>query len=651
MVHRGLEDGTDHLRLQFRDVAQRGQRDEYGGDKIENTAASGARQMERGVRNLLKNRKKSAQPAGEPAPAEGGPTSNEPGYGQVWIKMREAGIGRSQEAANRSGAALASRQERTAVKTKDSFLQQQSPSAQTAIQGQREFAQEQGRALVRKRAGQTSPLGPRSSGTEMGRPMPRTVEGRAAPPKRVAGTVGRPGKPDARLAAGRAVKTAENSSRKTIKTARRTAKAARKAGTGAAAQSAMRREAIRDAGRAARGTRTAARTASAAVRAIGRTSGTVVKAAVTAAQAPFAIAAGGVVIFLIVVVVCLAGALAESPLGIFFSDDSGGTPEAATPSEAAAQINGELADQLAQLQEGGTYDRVEVQGQPPAWSDVLAVFAVRTAGAEDGSAVAVLDPERVELLREVFWDMTKITAAAEAVDIPARGNTPASTEEVLNITITSRMPDDMRVFYSFTEEQNEALDELLASADLLTGLVQDLNVTSRGARDLLLRLPADLDPERRAVVETACRLVGKVNYFWGGKSLTVGWNDAWGTLRQVTAAGSSTTGTYRPYGMDCSGFVDWVFYNVSGGTYVIGHGGGAAAQHTYCDPISWDEAMPGDLVFYPEDSHVGIVGGWDENGSLLIIQCSSSANNVVVSGTDGFAAAARPVYYEIWTHT
>ena len=480
------------------------------------------------------------------------------GSGRVRIKTQEsrpfpaaleAGSDRGQEAANRSGATLASRPERTSVKTKDAFLQRQSPSAQTAIQGRREFAQEQGRALVRKRAGQTLPPGPRSSGTEMGRPMPRS----AAPPKRTVSKLVRPGKADARRAARRAGKTAENSSRKTIKTAQGMAKAARRAGAGAAAQSAMRREAIRDAGRAARGTRTAARTASAAVRSIGRASGTVIKAAVTAAQAPFAIAAGGVVVFLIVVVTCLAGALAESPLGIFFSGGSGGTPQAATPSEAAAQINGELADQLAQLQDGGTYDRVELQGQPPAWSDVLAVFAVRTAGAEDGSAVAVLDPERVELLREVFWDMTKITAAAETVDIPASSGTPASTEEVLVITITVRTPDDMRVFYSFTEEQNEAMDELLANEELLTGLVQNLNVTSREARGLLLSLPADLHPERRAVVETACRLVGKVNYFWGGKCRALGWNDAWGTVRKITAAGGSTTGTYRPYGLDCSG--------------------------------------------------------------------------------------------------
>ena len=31
-------------------------------------------------------------------------------------------------------------------------------------------------------------------------------------------------------------------------------------------------------------------------------------------------------------------------------------------------------------------------------------------------------------------------------------------------------------------------------------------------------------------------------------------------------------GSYYLYGLDCSGFVDWVFYNASGGTYVIGHG-------------------------------------------------------------------------------
>ena len=193
--------------------------------------------------------------------------------------------------------------------------------------------------------------------------------------------------------------------------------------------------------------------------------------------------------------------------------------------------------------------------------------------------------------------------------------------------------------------QIAALEELLEQRDLLRELVEDVYSVSGDTAALLRDLPEDLSPEREAVVRTACSLVGKVNYFWGGKSLVIGWDARWGELRQVTAAGSSTTGTYRPYGLDCSGFVDWVFYNATGGQYIIGHGGGASAQHSYCTPISWDDALTGDLVFYPGDSHVGIVGGRDANGELLIIHCASGYNNVVVTGLEGFTSIARPDYY------
>ena len=178
-------------------------------------------------------------------------------------------------------------------------------------------------------------------------------------------------------------------------------------------------------------------------------------------------------------------------------------------------------------------------------------------------------------------------------------------------------------------------------ADLIGSL---MNITA-DAKDVLLNLPEDLSPEREAVIRAACSLVGKVNYFWDGKSLVLGWDSRWGRLTEVTAAGSSTTGTYRPYGLDCSGFVDWVFYNATGGEYIIGHGGGAIAQHSYCTGISWTEAQIGDLVFYPEDTHVGIVCGWDESGDILIVHCAFSANNVVITGQEGFTTIGRPVFY------
>ncbi len=257
------------------------------------------------------------------------------------------------------------------------------------------------------------------------------------------------------------------------------------------------------------------------------------------------------------------------------------------------------------------------------------MFAVRTTLGEDGVDVLTLDPDRVERLKEVFWDMTAITAETVETDVGT----------VRFLTVEAKTADEMRELYGFTDEQNAALEELL------DGLITNLPISQADAVALVEALPEDLDPMRRAVVETACSLAGKVNYWWGGKSLTLGWDDRWGELRKVTAGGSVTSGQYRPYGMDCSGMVDWVFYNATGGAYIIGHGGGAAAQHSYCEPIAWEDTQPGDLVFYPEDSHVGIVGGWDDDGQLLVIHCASGYNNTVITGLEGVTAIGRPRYY------
>lgn len=159
------------------------------------------------------------------------------------------------------------------------------------------------------------------------------------------------------------------------------------------------------------------------------------------------------------------------------------------------------------------------------------------------------------------------------------------------------------------------------------------------------RLPEDLSMERRMVGTYALALVNRVDYFWGGKSLVLGWDDRWGEMMEVTAEGDDTTGTERPYGLDCSGFVDWAFYNASGGSYIPGQGGGATAQHGQCADIPWEEVQPGDLVFYPEDDHVGIAAGRDGQGRLLVVHCAAGAGGVTLSCSNGFTQAARPGWY------
>ena len=119
---------------------------------------------------------------------------------------------------------------------------------------------------------------------------------------------------------------------------------------------------------------------------------------------------------------------------------------------------------------------------------------------------------------------------------------------------------------------------------------------------------------RKHLVSTALSLVGKVPYFWGGKS-EAGWNDEWNTPKLVTAAGSSSTGTIRPYGLDCSGFTDWVYKTALG----VSIQAGSWAQYTSSTPISEAELLPGDLGFLLNDSgttdHVLIFAGYSEDGS------------------------------------
>ena len=367
---------------------------------------------------------------------------------------------------------------------------------------------------------------------------------------------------------------------------------------------------------------------------------------IASAASSIVAAGGGAVVLVLILTMILVAAIVASPFGILFSNESreaGVVPLSA----AVAQVNYEFNERLEALQTADDYDSISVTGQLADWIEVLAVFAVKVAGSNDADAadVATMDADRIALLKAVFWDMTVIKTEVETINHPGSGDDDGWTERNLYITITAKTAKEMKTAYHFNRNQIAALEELLEQRDLLRELIEDVYSVSGDTAALIRNLPEDLSPEREAVVRTACSLVGKVNYFWGGKSLVIGWDARWGELRQVTAAGSSTTGTYRPYGLDCSGFVDWVFFNQSGGSYVIGHGGGATMQHSYCTDISWADAQPGDLVFYPDNSHVGIVGGRDANGELLIIHCASGYNNVVVTGLEGFTSIARPDYY------
>ena len=388
-----------------------------------------------------------------------------------------------------------------------------------------------------------------------------------------------------------------------------------------------------------------------AVQKTAQAAGRALHAIIAAAQSLLAaIAAGGSTAVAMVLVICLIGLLIVSPFGIFFSGEDSGTGY--TMPEAVSVLNGEFAARIEQIKAENPYDELDMDNAGSAamisnWRDVLAVYAVRTT-TDNASPdeVATLTEEKMEILREIFWDMNTITYWTEIVP----GGKDEADTVILHITVTIKTHLQMADEHQFNTEQRRLLEELMQPKYqelfmVLTGSYQDIELSPDEVAKIIENLPADLSENRKQVVLTAYQLLGKVHYFWGGKSLIIGWDSRWGMPMKVTAEGSSTTGTVRPFGLDCSGMVDWVFYNQSGGQYVIGHGGGATAQHSYCTPIAWSDAQPGDLVFYPGDSHVGIVCGFDSSGNIMVIHCASSENNVVVTGKSGFTSIGRPEYF------
>lgn len=360
-----------------------------------------------------------------------------------------------------------------------------------------------------------------------------------------------------------------------------------------------------------------------------------------------AIGAGGAAAVSVVVVILLVGMLFASPLGILFAGEDAGT-EIKIP-DAVATLNGEFTDEIYRIMEGNPYDALDMQeGMEAAmlqnWRNVLAVYAVKVSTDEEhGLDVMTMDEEKLQLLREIFFDANKLEYELTTRTVDG--------EQITTLHISAQIKDAMQMAdeYGFTDQQREMLEELLKPDydDIFLSLIGNYQpdgtpIGPVDISDIQGTLPDDLDPLRESIVLTAYQLLGKVTYFWGGKSLVLGWDSRWGTPTTVTAPGSGSTGKVLPFGLDCSGFVDWTFYNATSGAYLPGRGGGAASQHGYCTNIAWSDALPGDLVFYADDSHVGIVCGYDSVGNLLVIHCSGGQNGVVVTGREGFAVAARP---------
>lgn len=278
------------------------------------------------------------------------------------------------------------------------------------------------------------------------------------------------------------------------------------------------------------------------------------------------------------------------------------------------------------------------------WSDVLATFIAQSSLDVDQPLDLIkLRALSLDQLDEVFWRMN-------SVDV-------IRIDGVTNIILDTKTYEDMADEYNMEIQRRDFLYELMQpefqrTFASLTGNIAFIDAQSPDIERIRQTLPEDLEIERKEIVETAFSLVGKVSYLWGGKYNKLGWNDRWGLPCSVTTEqnGQSVV-VERTGGLDCSGFVSWVFINATGDAGVIDAiGNGSSNQWAHATAVSWDKGKPGDLVFYyvpgeRQFNHVGIIVSVDDDGSYLVAHCSARKNGVVITEawSTGFRYIRRPV--------
>ena len=201
------------------------------------------------------------------------------------------------------------------------------------------------------------------------------------------------------------------------------------------------------------------------------------------------------VLLLILILASLIAALVASAFGIFFAGDGSGEGTR-TLQDVILEINGEYLETIDNIEKTVTHDEVTKEGYGASWPDILSVYAVYVTTKTDGATDVVhLTDDHVEILKEIFWQMTTVTYTTEVVeetvmvpDLDADGNQKKDkdgnllykeekvSKTILHITINHLSAGEEAAALSFNTEQMAQLNELLDPnyatfwAELLRGI-------------------------------------------------------------------------------------------------------------------------------------------------------------------------------------
>lgn len=190
-----------------------------------------------------------------------------------------------------------------------------------------------------------------------------------------------------------------------------------------------------------------------------------VKAIIAATKALISLLiAGGLIVLVVVVVICLIGLLCSSIFGIFFSGEKS-SPNAMTMQDAIVECNQEFSDKLESIQNSNPHDDFVLEGNVADWRDILTIYTIKQSNGINELEVVTMNDNKKKVLKDIYWDMNIISSEVKNEIVTVQG---VNTEElpkqvqkkVLHIKIDSKTAEDMKNEYHFNPNQIKQYNEL-----------------------------------------------------------------------------------------------------------------------------------------------------------------------------------------------
>lgn len=402
--------------------------------------------------------------------------------------------------------------------------------------------------------------------------------------KKVGSTIKQKSISTSKKTTGKFIKTAKSTSVKSIKTTQNVAKQTErtiKASTKAAQK-------------AAQGVKAAAQASIKAAKATIKFTISAIKMMIAALKSLiYSLIAGGWIIVVIIIVICMIGFLASSIFGIFFSNDY--NENSKSMAQIISELNTEFMNKVTTIQQENPYDEYDIEGSRADWKDILAVYIAEYSNGEYQTEMMSLDDIKIEKIKRIFWEMNEISFTKEENLIETESETTIYIK--LHIKINHKDVKEMNDIYNFNSSQRKQIAELLK--DDYTSMWSSVIYGSKGSNDIV------------SIAQSQIGNVGGQPYWsWYGFNSRVEW---------------------------CATFVSWCA-NECG--YI---NNGIIPKFAACESegVAWFQACglwqsggytpkPGDIIFFDwtdkhdgHADHVGIVK-CVENGRVYTIEGNSN---------------------------